>query len=314
MIPIVSVVIATYQAGDYLRKSIESALNQSFKNIELVVSDDAGSPEVQNLLKTIGDSRVRYRTNPIRLGPASNHWAAFADCRGRYIAILNHDDLWHPEFLATLLAPLEMDSELALVFCDHEVIDSNGEMIVESTTKTSLQWGRTGLASGKHQPFRELVVQQTIPMAMGSIFRRSYVESSDLLEMGPAYDLWLAYLLARTGKAAWYIPARLSRWRVHPAQITHSRNLNWAIGALGCWQAMYADPGFVMWHDRIRRILTLNAIGAARAALDVGQIHLAREYSLVAVRNDPVNWRVWVVAAWVLPLSSWYSIFAIFRK
>jgi glycosyltransferase involved in cell wall biosynthesis len=300
MTPIISVVIATYRAGEYLRQAVASALGQSFTDLEVVVSDDAADPAVRELVEAFADPRVRYRSNPTRLGPAGNHWAAFAECHGRYIAILNHDDLWHPAFLATLVPPLEADSDVTVAFCDHEVIDPDGRTLTEASDDTSRKWGRTGLAPGRHQPFRDLVVSQTLPVAMGAVFRRSAVDPATLSEVGPAYDLWLAYLLARGGGAAWYTPNRVSRWRVHPAQLTGRADLSWAVGSLACWQAMADDTGFAPFRRQVSRSLARCAIGAARAAAGAGQPRQSRAFARLAVRTDPLHWRAWAVAAWSL--------------
>ena len=75
-LPTVTAIIATYRAGEYLRHAIGSALAQTRVDLEVLVSDDANDPEVSRLTGSFADSRVRYRWNPSRLGPAGNHWAA----------------------------------------------------------------------------------------------------------------------------------------------------------------------------------------------------------------------------------------------
>lgn len=305
MTPVVTVIVATYRAGDYLRQAVASALAQSFPDLELILTDDAADPSVRKLAQDFNDQRVRYRSNPMRLGPAGNHWAAFAESRGRYISILNHDDLWHPGFLASLVPPLDTDPDLTLSFCDHEVIDPDGRTLVKETDETSRRWGRSHLLPGRHQPFRELVVRQTVPLAMGSVFRRSVLDQSALIEVGPAYDLWLTYLLARTGGAAWYSPNRLSQWRIHPTQLTGRGDLNWAMGSLACWQAMADDPSFALYNRQVRQAVFRCAIGAARSAKRVGRLSDARRCAFLAVRNNPANWRSWAIAAWCMLPIDW---------
>lgn len=298
MTPVVTAIIATYRAGEYLRQAVASALTQSLYDLEVIVSDDASDPIIRKLINEFKDPRVRYRSNPERLGPAGNHWAAFAESRGRYISILNHDDLWHPSFLESLVAPLDAYPDLTLAFCDHELIDSNGRLLSVETDVNSRRWGRSGLAPGRHQPFRELVVRQTVPMAMGTVFRRSALDHSGLIDVGPAYDLWLTYSLAREGGAAWYNSDRLSQWRVHPTQLSGRSDLNWATGSFACWQAMANDSGFVKYHSRIWRAVVQSSMAAARGSKRAGQHSQARRFALLALRKDPANWRAWAITAW----------------
>lgn len=291
MTPLVTAVVATYKAGDYLRQAVASALAQTFLDLEVLVCDDAADPAVRDLAEAFGDPRVRYRANPERLGPARNHWAGFAAARGRYLAVLNHDDLWRPEFLATLVPPLERDPSLAVAFCDHDVIDADGRPVAGAADATARQWGRDRLAPGPHRPFRRLAVGQTLPLAMGAMFRRDAVDPAALPDVGPAYDLWLTYALSRAGAGAWYTPRRLTGWRVHPTQLTATGGRGWSEGAVACWRAMIADPGFAEFRPEIRAKLSASEAWVARVALAQDERAAARRFARAALATRPTNWR-----------------------
>jgi hypothetical protein len=293
--PAVTAVVAAYRAGDYLRQAIASALAQTLTDLEVLVSDDAGDPEVRRLTESFRDPRIRYRSNPGRLGPARNHWAGFAAARGRYLAVLNHDDLWKPEFLATLTAVLDRDRDTVLAFCDHDVIDPDGRVLVADTERVTRLWGRDRLAPGRHCPFASLVVAQAVPLAMGGVFRREALNPDGLPDVGPAYDLWVAYELCRGGAAAWYVPGRLTAWRVHPAQLTGRGGFDWAAGAVACWQAMDRDRLFRPHRATVRAKLSLSACGAARSLLTRGHRRAARPYARLAIGRRRRNWRAWVL-------------------
>jgi hypothetical protein len=234
---------------------------------------------------------VVYRRNSRTLGPAGNHWAAFAAAWGAYLAILNHDDLWRPEFLATLVPVLDRHPDVVLGFCDHEVIDSVGHRLQAETDRTSQRWGRDRLAPGCYRPFPQLVVEQTIPMAMGTLFRRTALDLAALPEVGPAYDLWLTYALCQTGSGAYYVPDRLTAWRVHPSQLTSRAPQSWQAGDLACWRAMAQDPLFHCCRRLIRKKVAGSAVGLARSQLADGNRAAARGTSLQALRHQPTNWR-----------------------
>ncbi|MBV8230598.1 MAG: glycosyltransferase [Planctomycetaceae bacterium] len=293
--PAVTSVIAAYRAGDFLRQAIASALAQTLTDLEVLVSDDADDPEVRRLTESFLDPRIRYRSNPTRLGPAGNHWAALLAARGRYVAILNHDDLWRPEYLASAVPVLDHTPDAVLVFCDHDVIDPSGRPLPAEADRTAKQWGRDRLTPGLYRPFPDLVARQAIPVAMGCLFRREGIDPTGLPDVGPAYDLWLAFALCRTGGGAYYLTDRLTAWRVHPGQLTATRNEGWTRGALACWQAMADDPAFRPVRRTVQGRLSQTASALGATQLAAGDHDAARSVARLALRSRPANWRAWAV-------------------
>jgi hypothetical protein len=289
--PAVSVLVAAFKAHDYLRQAVASALSQTLGGIEVIISDDASDPEVERLALAFNDPRVVYRGNPRRRGPAGNHWAALAAARGAYVAILNHDDLWRPNFLASLVPPLEQNPGAVLAFCDHTVIDPSGSLLQDATEENTRKWGRDCLSPGMHRPFAGLVVRQTIPMAMGTVFRRSAVDARALPDVGPAYDLWLAHALCRGGGGAWYVPRRLTAWRTHPAQLTQGGAESWPSGGLACWQAMEQDSRYHAHLQVVRQRIAGCALALAKARLMQGDRRATRAQASLALRSAGPSWR-----------------------
>lgn len=282
--PAVSIIIAAFRDMPVLEVAIQSALAQTFTDFELLISDDSPAQAVRAMAErhAASDSRVRYRHNEARLGPAGNHWAAFREARGRYLCILNHDDRLLPRFLESLVAPLERDSSLALAFCDHHLIDEQGRVLELETEENSRRWGRAGLSRGRREDVARLVVAQSLPIAMGAVLRKQCVPLAALPEdAGPAYDFWLSYLATRGGGAAWYEPERLSQWRVHASSLTAAGGADWAWGSARCWAALSEDPLFrpfqALARQRARQSYTSGALACLRAADMAGAREQARE-------------------------------------
>jgi glycosyltransferase involved in cell wall biosynthesis len=254
MNPFVTIVTATYRTRvDHLTTAIRSALDQTWPHIEVIVSDDSPDQSLKSVVEAFGDSRVRYRHNAPSLGVAKNHWAAFREARGDYIALLNHDDRLAPTFVDRLLEPLIADSSLAMAFCDHWVMNAEGNTVAEDTERSAVRWGRAGLRSGKHQPAYDLLAAQTIPLAIGALFRRDRLPAILPDHAGPAYDFWLAYLLCRGGEGVYYLPERLASWRAHAESITSRGSSDWAYGAAEGWRAVFNDSRLSSIHDVARR-------------------------------------------------------------
>jgi glycosyltransferase involved in cell wall biosynthesis len=105
--PIVSVVIATKNRASYLRASIQSVLDQSFGDFELIVIDDGSEDNTQDVLKSFKDPRLKHMHNEISLGVGGARNRANAVARGRYIAVHDDDDLMMPCRLEQQLGTIE---------------------------------------------------------------------------------------------------------------------------------------------------------------------------------------------------------------
>jgi len=105
--PLVSVIIPTYNRGNVLRLAIQSVLWQSEQNFELLVIGDGCTDDSESVVKSFGDARIQWHN----LSSNSGHQSApvnagLARSRGRYIAFLGHDDIWHPDHLRTQLSAI----------------------------------------------------------------------------------------------------------------------------------------------------------------------------------------------------------------
>ena len=222
MIPAVTVIVTVYNRTQYLRQALESVFAQTFRSFEIIVTADSANEEIKAICEAFGRPEVRYRRNPTTLGVALNLRAAMTEARGKYLAVLNDDDAWEPDFLEKLVAPLEQDANRVLAFGDHWVISESGEIDQAQTERTTRYYGRDVLPEGDVVGFPEFALEKNgVPLAMGSLFRKDAVDLDLIVkEVSGAYDYWIACLLAASGKAAYYVPARLTRYRVHGAMET----------------------------------------------------------------------------------------------
>ena len=101
--PTVSVITPSHNAKDFLAKTIESVIAQTYTNWELLVIDDASTDGSLALAKTYeaDDDRIRVISFPFNVGPANARNEGIKQSRGRFIAFLDGDDLWEPHKLDT---------------------------------------------------------------------------------------------------------------------------------------------------------------------------------------------------------------------
>lgn len=120
--PLVSVIICVYNAGTYLRSSLESILGQTYRNLDILIVDDGSTDGCLDPVKDLlGDDRIRlFRQNNSGKAVALNR--AIDQVRGEYYAIQDADDVSFPTRIAKQVDAFLSDPQLAAVFCGNELI------------------------------------------------------------------------------------------------------------------------------------------------------------------------------------------------
>jgi len=224
--PLVTVILTVYNRLTFLGAALKSVEAQTFHDYEVIVADDSGTGAARAASRASGDPRIRYRANPESLGVALSLRGALADARGKYIAVLNDDDLWEPDFLARLVAPLEADSGRVLAFCDHAIMGADGRIDEHASVVNSERFGRSSLREGAIPDPKGFVLRHNgVPLAMGALVRTAAIPSERIVrDVAGAYDFWLSALLAGSGGGFYFVPARLTRYRVHGEMETNRRD------------------------------------------------------------------------------------------
>lgn len=128
-IPKVSVLMPVYNTReDHLRGAIESILNQTFSDFEFLILNDASTDEnVEKVVKSYHDARIRYAVNEKNLGISRTRNRLLEMARGEYLAVVDHDDVSMPDRLAEEVAWLDMHPETGIVGAIIESIYDDGE-------------------------------------------------------------------------------------------------------------------------------------------------------------------------------------------
>lgn len=110
MSPIVSVIIPAYNTETYLARAIESALNQTLTDIEVIVVDDASTDNTVRVAQSFSDPRLKLLQNPINLGAGGARNRALRAARGQWVAVLDSDDWYSPGRLKRLVQIAEQQN------------------------------------------------------------------------------------------------------------------------------------------------------------------------------------------------------------
>lgn len=284
---LVTVILTVFKRLDFLPEALASALSQRFNSLEIIVADDSGCAAARSVCQAqIAAGQIRYRANPQTLGIASSLRAAVEDARGVYIAILNDDDAWAPDFLTTLVPALEADARRVLAFSDHWMVTEQGQIDSDVTDSNTLQYGRSGLPEGEiPDPAHFVVVRNGVPLAMASVFRKNAVDWARLTDdVSGAYDFWISCMLAASGGTFYYVPRRLTRYRVHSRMETgrrsHDKNENHAY----IFALLLREGWFPQMERYLRGRLARALLRVGRDKLHFHRLNEARRYMVLAVK------------------------------
>jgi glycosyltransferase involved in cell wall biosynthesis len=123
-LPLVTIGISTYnRAGSYLPQALASALEQTYPNLEVVVSDNCSTDETAEVLGNLSDARLRCFRQERNIGANANFNFCLEQARGRYFLLLHDDDLIDPDFVWTCVAAARGAGEVGVVRTGTRVID-----------------------------------------------------------------------------------------------------------------------------------------------------------------------------------------------
>jgi glycosyltransferase involved in cell wall biosynthesis len=300
--PLVSVVLLTHNRPKWLADALASILEGKFTDLEVVVSNNGNPEDTRRLQTMVVDRRVRWIEQDPESGPLENLVAGLHLARGTYVAVLHDDDWWSPEFLATLVPPLERHSEAVLSFADHYIVDQLGEVQDAASDANTKLWGRSRLREGLYQPFFDVAAHQSVAIT-GCVFRRSALPLAELTpEVGSFDDIWMTYLLAKSGGAAFFTPRRLMYLRAHEGSLTAAGFLATHLCSIRGRSMMLKDPDMRAYRPVITPRLAGDHVCVAGQLLRRGQRREARSHIADALRLRPTVKAVggWV-ASWVAP-------------
>jgi glycosyltransferase involved in cell wall biosynthesis len=126
--PLVSIAMATYNGANYISHQLRSIIQQSYQNLEIIITDDASTDGTVVILEDFKNkhNRIKIFSNPENLGITSTFEHSIKNCRGDYIAICDQDDIWEPNKIEILVNALGNEDA---IYSDSELVDKNGQSL-----------------------------------------------------------------------------------------------------------------------------------------------------------------------------------------
>jgi len=127
--PKISVLMPVYNAENFLKEAIDSILNQTFKDFEFLIINDASTDDSKKIIMSYDDKRIRYLENKKNLGVAKTLNRGLRLAKGEYLARMDADDISLPNRLELQYRKLKGDKNLAIIFSNINWINENGKSI-----------------------------------------------------------------------------------------------------------------------------------------------------------------------------------------
>ncbi|MBD2193927.1 MULTISPECIES: glycosyltransferase family 2 protein [Calothrix] len=216
----ISICIPTFNRVNLLPYAIESVMQQSYQDFELIICDDGSSDGTSNLMSQYTDKRIKYIRHHQNVGKSNNMRSGFNAAIGEYFIKFDDDDRLTPDFLARTVAILKQDSSLDFVGTDHWIIDINNARNDELTQENSRRWGRTKLSAGIVDNLLEVVFIYQSFQVGATLFRLQTLQELGFMlpNMQNCEDNDLFVRLALAGKKGYYLPELLMEYRYHTEQ------------------------------------------------------------------------------------------------
>lgn len=244
MTPTVSVIIPNYNHAPYLKERIDSVLNQTYQDFEVIILDDH-SPD--NSVEVIGQYRAHPHVTHIivneqNTGNTFVQWErGIGLAKGRYIWIAESDDVAEPQLLEALVSQLEQHPDASVAFCHSRLIDAEDQLLSEQNAKNPAQPGQVTIDDSKTF-LRHLLIFNYIYNASMAVFRRGAYDKAhpDYKQFRYCGDWHFWASVCAAGRVI-EVHDMLSRFRQHQRKVTEKAKKDVA----SRWSAEMKTIGYI---------------------------------------------------------------------
>ena len=216
--PCLSIGIPVFNGERYLRQALDSLLNQTYQDFELIISDNASTDKTSQICLEYAkrDSRIAYHRNRRNVGGPRNYNRVFELSSGKYFKWTAYDDFLAPDYLEKCVRILENDSSIILCHSLVNRIDENGIIVGNYDGRTL-----PNISSWKtHERFSDLITLRNTCWAIHGVMRACYLKRTPLHGTYIDADRNLLAELGLMGRF-FEIPEHLFFRRDHPQAYTH---------------------------------------------------------------------------------------------
>ena len=310
----VSIIMPVLNGERYIAQAIESICQQTFGSYELLVIDDGSSDQTREIALSFAERLdLKYVRHEANQGIAASVNDGIQRASGAFIAFLDHDDLWLPEFLETQFKYLSGHPDVGMVHSDIQTIDAEGTVLEHSAAHCRRRSQPSGFV------FRELFMRSMI-CGNSVLIRKECFDRLGLWDESlrwADYHMWLR--IARHYKVD-YVPKVLTAYRQHATQQTRSstvpvNDVPVGVRAIERLLEEYPEVRQELGDRVVNRRIAAQYFDVAYGSCARGELALARVWLRRALRLWPTNVRyLGVYAATLVPHSPLSAIRNTWRR
>ncbi len=282
--PTVSVIIPTYNRSKLSKEAIESVLRQSYTDLEILVIDDGSTDDTRLVVEQISDSRVKYYYKD-NGGQSSARNLGLARAKGKYVAFLDEDDLWPPEYLEIVINQLESNKDYGATYT--RVIEQHPDGTKREMSTPERY--RSGWITRYYFDFSPCL------MPSATCFRKSVWKGvfwDEALKRSPDYDV---FLRISTKTQFLFVPDTFVIKRSQPDSLSSTFNPVGPIDGAQVLERFYFHLGGDKYVSLklAKRKISHRYRKAAKVADALKKRHIAIELFKKAIRYRPLDGRLY---------------------
>ncbi len=217
-----TIALTTYNRPNFLKESIKSILNQTFKDFDLVILDNGSSNETSSVIQSFNDTRISYVRNQINDLEFVNN--AFSYTKNAFLMIFHDDDIMEPTMLEEMIEIIKSDKEINTISCSINLINSSSKNLnkIRPRIIKDQVWEKKSF-------IKQYLFSGDIIPCPSTIFRSSLIKKYDLKydwKVGPAVDLFLFFQINLIKGKMILLKKPLLNYRVHINQGSEQKRID----------------------------------------------------------------------------------------
>lgn len=257
---LISIAMTTYNGESFIKEQINSLLNQTYKNLEIIICDDGSTDKTIEIIREYEqkDKRIKLFQNEKNLGVLKNFEKAISLCSGEYIALSDQDDIWLENKIEILLHEI---GENILIFHDDKLIDEDGIIQEKSFFK------KENINPAKLNNIKNILCDNWI-LGHALMFPKSLKNKIiPIPQEIEHFDLWIALVAILQGEIK-YINFTLVQWRQHSSNTSGNKLMKRNLIEKLFFPIDRAT--FVLWNiHRIKRLKTIKSLNIISSRNDL---------------------------------------------
>ena len=297
--PKVSVCMPNYNYGRFIGQAIQSVLDQTFTDFEIIIVDDASTDNSVSVIKNFSDERIKFYQNEKNIGRVKNINKCLSLASGEYVTLLPSDDIYLPTSLEKSVEILDSNPEVGLAYSSGGTIDEDGVVIREHHP-----FSQDYIINGEEE-FKRLIFANHISVLTAMVRRECYTTLgvfNEAVTGGADWEMWLRISLNNYDIA--FITEVLAYNRKHSGNVSiyHSRTNLSGMNNYRVVKTVFSKLSPEKKHlsylePEVVKALARSMLASAGANLVMEQSSLARRNISLAIAIDDgilKDWRTYV--------------------